>query len=61
MEKRPSLVKLIIGLILLLGLALGGLWWLQLHNFSLRFALDDGLNVLRNAGPLAFFTAMAIL
>ena len=61
MEKRPSLLKLIIGLIFLLALASAGFWWLKIHDFSLRLALDDGLNVLRAAGPLAFFTAMAVL
>lgn len=43
------------------GLAGAGFWWLKIHDFSVRLAIDDGIAVLRSAGPLVFFGAMAVL
>lgn len=61
MEARPSPLKLIA----LLGLALGGaavgFWWLKIHDFNVRVSIDEGISLLRSAGPLAFFSAMAVL
>ena len=38
-----------------------GFWWLKIHDFSARLAIDDGIKALQSAGPLVFFGAMAIL
>lgn len=61
METRPSPLKLVALVLVFLALSAGGLWWLRIHDYNVRLAIDDGLGVLRAAGPLAFFTAMAIL
>ena len=61
MENRPSPLKLVALVVVLLAVSAGGLWWLKIHDYNFRLAIDDGLGVLRAAGPLAFFTAMAIL
>ena len=61
MENRPSPLKLVALVLVLLVVSAGGLWWLRIHDYNVRLAIDDGLGVLRAAGPLAFFTAMAIL
>jgi uncharacterized membrane protein YdjX (TVP38/TMEM64 family) len=34
---------------------------LKIHDFGIRPAIDDGINVLRSAGPVVFFVAMALL
>jgi len=60
-ENRPSPLKLVALVVVLLAVSAGGLWWLKIHDYNFRLAIDDGLGVLRAAGPLAFFTAMAIL
>lgn len=44
-----------------LAAAAVGVWWLKIHDFNVRLAIDEGVNVLRSAGPLVFFTAMALL
>lgn len=44
-----------------LAAAAVGVWWLKIHDFNVRLAIDEGVNLLRSAGPLAFFTAMALL
>ena len=61
MNSAGNLVKTVVVAVVLLALAAGGLWWLKLHDFSVRLAIDDGVNVLRSAGPLTFFSAMALL
>lgn len=61
MENRPSPLKLVALVLVLLVVSAGGLWWLKIHDYNVRLAIDGGLGVLRAAGPLAFFTAMAIL
>ena len=38
-----------------------GLWWLKIHDFNVRLSIEAGIAVLRQAGPLVFFTAMAVL
>jgi len=60
-ENRPSPLKLIALVLLLLAGAGAGFWWLKIHDFNVRVSIDEGVNLLRDAGPLAFFTAMAIL
>lgn len=44
-----------------LAAAVLGYWWLANHGFNLRLAFEEGLATLRGLGPLAFFTAMALL
>ncbi len=61
MEKRPSPLKLIALIVVALVAAAVGGWWLKIHDFDVRLAIDEGVNLLRSAGPLAFFTAMALL
>lgn len=61
MDNRPSPLKLAAVVVILLAVAGAGLWWLKIHDFSPRLAIDDGVNVLRNAGPWVFFIAMALL
>jgi uncharacterized membrane protein YdjX (TVP38/TMEM64 family) len=60
-EKRPSPLKLIALIVVALVAAAVGGWWLKIHDFDVRLAIDEGVNLLRSAGPLAFFTAMALL
>lgn len=60
-EKRPSPLKLIALIVVALAAAAVGGWWLKIHDFDVRLAIDEGVNLLRSAGPLAFFTAMALL
>jgi uncharacterized membrane protein YdjX (TVP38/TMEM64 family) len=60
-DQRPSPFKLVAVVTVLLAVAGAGLWWLKIHEFSPRLAIDDGINVLRHAGPWAFFIAMALL
>jgi uncharacterized membrane protein YdjX (TVP38/TMEM64 family) len=60
-ENRPSPLKLIVLVVALLAAAGTGLWWLKIHDFNVRLAIDEGVRVLRDAGPWAFFTAMAVL
>ena len=61
METRPSSLKLVALAAALLALAGAGLWWLKIHDFNVRQSIDAGITVLRDAGPLAFFSAMAVL
>lgn len=61
MENRSSPVKLALALLVLLAVALTGLWWLKIHAFNIRYATEDAIKLLQAAGPLAFFTAMALL
>jgi len=60
-DNRPSPLKLAAVAAVLLAVAGAGLWWLKIHDFSPRLAIDDGINVLRSAGPWVFFIAMALL
>jgi uncharacterized membrane protein YdjX (TVP38/TMEM64 family) len=61
MVKNSSPWKLVAAALVLGVVAFGGFWWLKIHDFSVRLSIDDGINVLRGAGPLVFFTAMALL
>jgi len=61
MENRPSPLKLIALVAALLAGAAAGFWWLKIHDFDVRRSIDAGVVVLRDAGPLAFFSAMAVL
>lgn len=61
MENRPSPLKLIALIALALAGAVAGFWWLNIHDFNVRLAIDEGIKILQSAGPLAFFTAMALL
>ncbi len=38
-----------------------GFFWLRSYGFNLRLAFTDSVDTLRRLGPLAFFTAMALL
>jgi uncharacterized membrane protein YdjX (TVP38/TMEM64 family) len=38
-----------------------GFWWLKIHDFNVRVSIDEGVGLLRNAGPLVFFSAMVVL
>lgn len=61
MENRPSPLKLVVVLALALAGAGVGFWWLKIHGFNARLAIDEGIGLLRAAGPVAFFTGMAVL
>lgn len=61
MENRPSPLKLAALIVLALIGAGVGFWWLKIHDFNVRLAIDEGIGLLRAAGPLAFFTGMAVL
>ncbi|MBI2496504.1 MAG: VTT domain-containing protein [Opitutae bacterium] len=61
MDNRPSPFKLTLLIVLALAAAGAGFWWLKIHDFNVRASIDAGVNLLRDAGPLAFFSAMAIL
>lgn len=38
-----------------------GFLWLRSYGFNLRLAFNDSVEILQRLGPLAFFTAMALL
>ncbi len=61
MENRPSPLKLIVLVLLLLVGTGAGLWWLKIHDFNVRQSIEAGIAVLRDAGPWVFFTAFAVL
>ena len=61
MEKGPSPWKLVVLVAAVAAAGAAGFWWLKIHDYSVRLSIDEGVKVLRAAGPLAFFTAMAIL
>lgn len=61
METRPSPLKLIALVIVLLAVAGAGLGWLKIHDFSVRVSIEAAVTMLRDAGPLAFFSAMTVL
>ncbi|HTL67689.1 MAG TPA: VTT domain-containing protein [Lacunisphaera sp.] len=61
MDSRPSPFKLAALCVLALAAAGAGLWWFRLHDYSLARSVEAGIDVLREAGPLAFFGAMALL
>jgi len=61
MANDQSPWKLITAALVLGVVAATGFWWLKIHDFSVRLAIDDGINLLRTAGPVAFFSAMALL
>jgi len=60
-ESRPSPFKLVALVVALLIAAGAGLWWLKLHDYNIGLSIEAGLGLLRDAGPLAFFAAMAVL
>jgi uncharacterized membrane protein YdjX (TVP38/TMEM64 family) len=61
MEKASSPWKMIAVVIVFVAMAMAGFWWLKIHDFSVRLAIDEGITVLRSAGPWVFFVAMALL
>ena len=61
MVNRSSVLKLLALLALALVAGAGGFWWLREHNYNVRVAIEEGVAVLRDAGPFAFFSAMSIL
>lgn len=61
METRPSPLKPLLVVLLFLAAAGGGFWWLKIHEFDVGRSIGAGVAVLRDAGPLAFFSAMAVL
>ena len=61
MGKGPSRWRLVLVVTVLCAGAGVGFWWLKIHDFNVRLSIDEGVNLLRAAGPLAFFSAMAVL
>src|SRR3954463_11744774 len=61
MQKTSSPGKMIVLAIALIAVVAAGFWWMKIHDFSPRLAIDDGIKVLQSAGPLVFFGAMALL
>ena len=61
MANRPSPWKLLALIAFVLAAAGAALWWFKIHDFSVRQSVDAGITVLRDAGPWAFFCALAIL
>ena len=61
MAKRLLSLQFIGFVLVVLAAAGAGLWWFQLHHYSVRESIDAGVTLLREAGPWVFFAAMAIL
>ena len=61
MASRPSLWKLVAIAVALIAAGAAGLWWFKIHDFSIGRSIDAALDVLRSAGPVPFFLAMAVL
>ncbi len=61
MQKTSPPGKIIAIALVLVAMAAAGFWWLKIHDFNVRLSIDEGIKVLQSAGPLVFFTAMAIL
>ena len=61
MGNRPSPLKLVVLVLLLLIVTGAGLWWLKIHDFNVRQSIEASIAVLRDAGPWAFFIAFAVL
>lgn len=61
MPKRFVDFKLILVGLALVAAAVAGLWWFKIHHYSVRESIDAGIAVLRDAGPWAFFGALALL
>src|SRR3979490_664046 len=61
MSNRPSPLKFVaLAFVALVGAGVG-LWWLKIHDFSVRLSIEAGVSVLRDAGPWGFFLAFALL
>jgi len=60
-ENRPSPLKLVALVVVLLAVVAAGLGWLKIHDFNVRLSVEAAVTVLRDAGPLAFFSAMTVL
>lgn len=60
-QPRTISWKLIALIVVALAVAGSGVGWLWLHAFNVRASIDAGVGVLRDAGPWAFFTGMALL
>jgi uncharacterized membrane protein YdjX (TVP38/TMEM64 family) len=58
---NSHVLKIALGALVLLALGGAGLWWFKIHDYSVRLSIDAGITVLRDAGPLVFFCAMALL
>lgn len=61
MVNRPSFLKFIALVAILLAAAGAGLWWLKIHDFNVRLSIEAGITLLRDAGPWVFFSAFAVL
>jgi len=61
MANRLLSLKFFVFVLFLLAAGGAGLWWFQLHHYSVRESIDAGIAVLRDAGPWVFFTAFALL
>lgn len=61
MPIRSSTWKLLSVLAAALIAAFAGFWWWRMHDYSVRASIDAGLVALRDLGPWAFFSAMAVL
>lgn len=60
-QQRVISWKLIVLIVVALAVAGSAVGWLWLHAFSVRDSIDAGVGVLRDGGPWAFFTGMALL
>ncbi len=61
MSNRAPFLKLAGLVLLFLGFAAVGVWWLKIHDFNIRVSIDAGIDLLRSTGPVVFFLAMAVL
>ena len=53
--------KVILLALAALAVGVGGLLWLRAHDYNVRATFDDGVTLLRRAGPVPFFCALALL
>ncbi len=61
MVKSLLSLKFIVLVLALLAVAGAGVWWLKIHDFNVGQSIEAGVSLLRDAGPVVFFCAFALL